>query len=192
MSWLSEVARAGCEPVALYLRYVRAMATLKKGSGSRILYPGVISIGKGCSIVIGCGSYVGAYSEIAVTECLCSEAGDIGLRIGNNTAIGAFANIRAHGNPIRIGNGVLIGQNVSIISSGHAKADDTGRVSRFDIDQKVKRPLVICDGAWVGAGAIILPGVTVGENAIVGAGAVVAKDVGANETWIGYSARRMS
>lgn len=186
------MARAGFEPVALYLRYVRAMAELRKGSGSRILYPGVISAGRGCPIVIGKGTYIGAYSEIAVSGCECNSTECIGLRIGDNTAIGAFANIRAHGNPIRIGNEVLIGQNVSIISSGHARAEDTGRVSRNEIDQRVKRPLVVCDGAWIGAGSIILPGVIVGENAIIGAGSVVTRDIGANEVWVGYSARRMS
>ena len=43
--------------------------------------------------------------------------------------------------------------------------------------------------AWVGAGALILPGVTVGENAIVGAGAVVTKDVPANMVVVGTPAK---
>jgi acetyltransferase-like isoleucine patch superfamily enzyme len=38
-------------------------------------------------------------------------------------------------------------------------------------------PVVIEDGAWIGAGSIILPGVTIGEGAVVGAGSVVTKDV---------------
>ena len=41
----------------------------------------------------------------------------------------------------------------------------------------------------IGAGAVILPGVTVGEKAVVGAGAVVTKDVPAGETWVGNPAR---
>ena len=43
--------------------------------------------------------------------------------------------------------------------------------------------------AWVGAGAIVLPGVTVGENAIVGAGSVVTKDVAANTVVVGNPAK---
>ncbi|MFD1549580.1 DapH/DapD/GlmU-related protein [Levilactobacillus fuyuanensis] len=43
--------------------------------------------------------------------------------------------------------------------------------------------------AWIGAGATVLPGVTVGENAIVGAGAVVTKDVPANVVVVGTPAR---
>ena len=38
-------------------------------------------------------------------------------------------------------------------------------------------PIVIGDGAWIGAGAIILPGITIGEYAVIGAGSVVTKDI---------------
>ena len=38
-------------------------------------------------------------------------------------------------------------------------------------------PIVIEDGAWIGAGAIILPGITIGEYAVIGAGSVVTKDI---------------
>lgn len=42
------------------------------------------------------------------------------------------------------------------------------------------KPVRVCTNAWIGAGATILPGVTVGENAVVAAGAVVTKDVAPN------------
>ena len=44
----------------------------------------------------------------------------------------------------------------------------------FDL---VRKPVVICDNVWIAMGAIVLPGVTIGEGAVVAAGAVVAKDV---------------
>jgi UDP-2-acetamido-3-amino-2,3-dideoxy-glucuronate N-acetyltransferase len=50
---------------------------------------------------------------------------------------------------------------------------------------------VIRKGASIGAGAIILPGITVGEGATIGAGAVVTKDVPAGETWIGNPAHKL-
>jgi acetyltransferase-like isoleucine patch superfamily enzyme len=50
-------------------------------------------------------------------------------------------------------------------------------------------PVVIKRNAWIGAGATILPGVTVGENAIVAAGAVVSKDVPANTVVAGVPAK---
>ena len=47
-------------------------------------------------------------------------------------------------------------------------------------------------GASIGGGAVILPGVTIGERAMIGAGAVVTKDVPAGETWVGNPARRVT
>ena len=44
-------------------------------------------------------------------------------------------------------------------------------------ERLVTAPITICDGVWIGARAIILPGVTIGEGAVVAAGAVVTKDV---------------
>jgi len=48
---------------------------------------------------------------------------------------------------------------------------------------------VVMDGAKIGAGAVILPGITIGEDAVVGAGAVVTKSVGSWETVVGNPAR---
>ena len=53
----------------------------------------------------------------------------------------------------------------------------------------VSRPIRLCGNVWIGAGAIVLPGVTVGENAIVGAGAVVTRDVPPNAVMGGNPAR---
>ena len=50
----------------------------------------------------------------------------------------------------------------------------------------------ICKGASIGAGAVILPGLTIGEGVMVGAGAVVTKSVPAGETWVGNPARRVA
>ncbi len=71
---------------------------------------------------------------------------------------------------ITIEDDVLIGPNVSILSEGHPVSPE----SRHSL---VPRPVYIKKNAWIGAGATILQGVTIGENAIVAAGAVVSKDV---------------
>lgn len=47
----------------------------------------------------------------------------------------------------------------------------------------------VCKGATIGAGCVVLPGVTIGEGAFVGAGSVVTKDVPAGELWLGNPAR---
>jgi UDP-2-acetamido-3-amino-2,3-dideoxy-glucuronate N-acetyltransferase len=49
----------------------------------------------------------------------------------------------------------------------------------------------ICQGASIGAGAVILPGITIGAGAMIGAGAVVTKSVPDGETWVGNPARRL-
>ena len=74
---------------------------------------------------------------------------------------------------ITIEDDVLIGPKVNLITENHP-IDPSNRKS-LDLAK-----IVIKKNAWIGAGAIILPGVTVGENAVVAAGAVVTKDVPAN------------
>ena len=48
----------------------------------------------------------------------------------------------------------------------------------------------ICEGASIGAGATILPGITIGKNAVIGAGSVVTRDVPECETWVGNPAKK--
>lgn len=68
---------------------------------------------------------------------------------------------------------VLIAPRVSILTVNHPEDPELRR-------GLILKPVVIKKGAWIGAGATVLPGVTVGENAIVAAGAVVGKDVPPN------------
>jgi acetyltransferase-like isoleucine patch superfamily enzyme len=74
---------------------------------------------------------------------------------------------------INIEDNVLIGPKVNLITENHP-TDPTQRKSL------ILQPIHIKNNAWIGAGATILPGVTIGENSIVAAGAVVNKDVPAN------------
>ena len=72
---------------------------------------------------------------------------------------------------ITIEDDVLVAANAQLISNNHAPEDHQILICK---------PIVLKRNCWIGAGATILPGVTVGENAIVGAGAVVTKDVAPN------------
>lgn len=84
---------------------------------------------------------------------------------------------------IDIGDDVMIGPNVQLISSGHP-LDPTTR--RLEI---TRAPIRIGRGAWIAAGATILQGVTVGDDAVVAAGAVVTRDVPARTMTAGIPAR---
>ena len=72
---------------------------------------------------------------------------------------------------ISIGEGAMIAANVQLISNNH---------DLHDRQILLCKPVRICRNAWVGAGATVLPGVTIGENAVVAAGAVVTRDVAPN------------
>ena len=71
---------------------------------------------------------------------------------------------------ITIGDGVFIAPDVKILTEGHPEEPSRRHTL-------LTKPVVIGDRVWIGAGATILPGVTIGENAIVAAGAVVSRDV---------------
>lgn len=92
------------------------------------------------------------------------------VKIGNNVMIMPDCLMMSRGG-ITIDDDAMIAANVQLISNNHDMHD---RKLLFC------KPVHICRNAWIGAGATILPGVTVGENAVVAAGAVVTKDVEPN------------
>lgn len=91
------------------------------------------------------------------------------IRFGKNVFVNSGCTFLDRGG-ITIEDDVFIGPNVSVITENHPEAPEL----RHNV---YTRPVVIKRNAWIGAGAILLPGVTVGQNAIVGAGAVVTRDV---------------
>jgi acetyltransferase-like isoleucine patch superfamily enzyme len=95
------------------------------------------------------------------------------LSIGSDVSIGKSAMLLCIGG-VTIGDQVMIAHGAQIVSAGHRipAAGSTMRFSGLEV-----APIVIEDGAWIGAGAIVLPGVRVGHGAVVAAGAVVTKDV---------------
>ncbi|KKP40257.1 MAG: nucleotide-diphospho-sugar transferase domain-containing protein [Candidatus Peregrinibacteria bacterium GW2011_GWC2_33_13] len=100
--------------------------------------------------------------------------------IGENTRIWAFKSIE-------LGDRVLIAHDVNIFDSNTHPLDPIDRHIHFkqittigfpqQINNLNEKPVIIEDDVWIGAKAIILPGVRIGEGAIIGAGSVVTKDV---------------
>jgi len=84
---------------------------------------------------------------------------------------------------IAIADDVMIGPNVSIITSGHPLRPAERRSG------VTAKPIVVERNVWIAAGAIIIGGVRIGENSVVAAGAVVAKDVPPNTLVGGNPAR---
>jgi maltose O-acetyltransferase len=85
---------------------------------------------------------------------------------------------------IHIGDGTQIGPAVQIYAADHPRNAETRRACL-----ELGRPMRIGSGVWIGGGAIVLPGVNVGDDAIIGAGSVVTRDVAAGTTVMGNPAR---
>lgn len=101
------------------------------------------------------------------------------LKIGNNVFINSNSLLMARGG-ITIEDDVMFAANVQLLSNNH---------DEYDRQVLLCKPIHIKKGAWIGAGASILPGVTIGKYAIVGAGAIVTKDVGDYEVAVGVPAK---
>lgn len=85
---------------------------------------------------------------------------------------------------VTIGDRTQIGPGVQILAADHPR-DAAGRASGLEFG----RPIRIGRNVWIGGGAIILPGVTIGDDALIGAGSVVTRDVPAGATAFGNPAR---
>ena len=86
--------------------------------------------------------------------------------------------------PITIGDDVQIGTNVQLLTPTHP-VDPELRRAKWE----AAKPIVIGDNVWLGSGAIVLAGVTIGADTVVGAGAVVTRDLPANVVAVGNPAR---
>ena len=108
--------------------------------------------------------------------------GGVDISVGRNVFINQNCTFYDLGG-LDIADNVMIGPNVSIITSGHPIEPSQRR------NGVIAKPIVIERNVWVAAGAIIIGGVTVGENSVVAAGSVVTKDVPPNTLVGGNPAR---
>lgn len=117
---------------------------------------------------------------------ICTNRIDIGSNVVIRSDCMFFAG-EEDGGDIIIENDVIIGSGVHIYCDNHRFDDPSQPIGQqgFVPTQAV----YIRQGAWIGARAILLPGVTIGRNAVVGAGAVVTKDVPDHTLAVGVPAR---
>jgi maltose O-acetyltransferase len=88
------------------------------------------------------------------------------------------------GAPVKIGEDVQIGPNVQLLTALHALDPSERRRGT-----ETAKPVTIGDGAWLAAGVIVLPGVTIGADTVIGAGSVVTKDMPAGHLCHGNPCR---
>lgn len=126
-----------------------------------------------------------------------------GCTIGDGTKIGAFVEIQKHATigtrckisshtficeGVTIEDDCFIGHHVCFINDPYPQATNPDGLLQTEKDWTVI-PTRVCRGAAIGSGAVILCGVTIGEEALVGAGAVVTKDVAPRQVVAGVPAR---
>ncbi|MFJ5963055.1 DapH/DapD/GlmU-related protein [Pseudarthrobacter oxydans] len=88
--------------------------------------------------------------------------------------------------PVTIGRNCDIGMRVTFVTSSHRIGSRERRAGAA-----TSAPITVGDGVWIGAAAVVLPGVTIGEGVIVAAGAVVTSDCAPNGVYAGVPARRV-
>ena len=112
---------------------------------------------------------LGDYSVIESFACVNNAVGDV--VIGHHTRIGLHNTVIG---PVTIGNHVNLAQGITVTALNHNFSDTEHRIDEQGVSTS---PVTLGDDIWVGANAVILPGVTIGNHSVVAAGAVVTKDV---------------
>ncbi len=148
---------------------------------SLVTNPQFISIGEGFNAL--------HHLRLDAIDRYMGKAYTPSIVIGDNVSFNSDCHIGAI-DRITIGNNVLLASRVYISDHFHGEiSSEALAVIPILRDLYSKGPVVIGDNVWIGEGACILPGVTVGRNAIIGANAVVTKDVPENAVVGGIPAK---
>lgn len=145
--------------------YIRLLAPLyqHRGRGSKIYH----------SVRMDTPPYrrfsLGDHSVIESFCCINNAVGDV--MIGDHTRVGIHNTIIG---PVSIGNHVNLAQGITVTALNHNFSDPDKRIDEQGISTAAVH---IGDDVWIGANAVVLPGVTIGNHSVVAAGAIVTKDV---------------
>ncbi len=145
--------------------WVRLLAPLyqHRGRGSKIYSSVRMDTPPYRRFSLGKGSVVESFS------CINNAVGDV--LIGDYTRIGLHNTIIG---PVTIGSHVNLAQGITITALNHNFDDSSLRIDQQGVGTQ---PVVIGDDVWIGANAVVLPGVSIGSHTVIAAGAVVTRDV---------------
>lgn len=145
--------------------YIRLLASLyqHRGRGSKIYRSARMDTPPYRRFSLGDHSVIESYA------CVNNAVGDV--IIGDYTRIGLHNTIIG---PVTIGSHVNLAQGITVTALNHNFENPDLRIDEQGVSTK---PVVIGNDVWIGANAVILPGVTIGEHCVVAAGAVVTKNV---------------
>ena len=136
---------------------------------------------------------IGDNSRIMRGAYLCSYVSnalpDEGIVLGRRCWIGVGAVLASGRGGLTLGENVLVGPGAICVTGDH----DFRREDLETVDQAYTgRPIAVGDNVWIGAGARVLGGVTIGDRAVVAAGAVVTRDVAPGDVVGGVPARPLA
>jgi len=134
-------------------------------------------------IRVGDNVTIGKYAVLSCTGVIANKG--TGITIGNNSAVGAQSFLGGQGG-IRIGNDVIMGPGVKIFSENHHYHQPDISIRK---QGESRKGVIIEDNCWIGAGAIILDGVSISKGCVVAAGSVVTKALPENSFAAGIPAR---
>jgi acetyltransferase-like isoleucine patch superfamily enzyme len=191
-TWLSGLAQLRHPDVVRHLGEVRQrreqLRALRAENPGARLSEGIILVGAAPGrLQAATGAQVREGSIAAFGD---EEQGYGRIVIGADSWIGQYNNLRAcAGGDIVIGARCLVSQFCTLVASQHAHA--AGMPIAGQGAQAGPRGVILGDDVWIGAGAVLLPGVEIGAGAIVGANAVVTRNVPPNEIWAGVPAAKI-
>lgn len=125
-------------------------------------------------IKIGIHTRIYPYSRIECFDSISGEKYIPQLRIGDNVLMGRYTTILCV-NSIEIGDDCMFASNCFVCDENHGMDPSIGL--RYEQQKLTYKPVKLGKNVWVGEKAIIMPGVTIGDNAVIGAGSVVTKDI---------------
>ena len=157
--------------------YIRLIAPLyqHRGRGSKIYASVRMDTPPYRRFTIGKRSVVESYS------CINNAVGDV--IIGDHTRIGLHNTVIG---PVTIGSHVNLAQGIVVTALNHNFENPKLRIDEQGVSTQ---PVTIGDDVWIGANAVILPGVAIGSHVVVAAGAVVTKDVPSHTLVAGVPAK---
>lgn len=155
------------------------------GAESMLQQPYSVLLGE-AAISVGDSTLISAGATLAASpEWEWSPDDGPIISIGSRVWAARGLSVVAH-RRVEIGDDVWFGPDVYITDACHDASDPTRPIGHH---MEPAQPVTIGDGAWIGTGVVVLPGVTIGERVVVGANAVVTDDLPANCVAVGSPAR---
>jgi len=181
--WVPTAAGIGLRALA-YRLIMRLDGTPAIEAGVRIAYASNVCLGKGVyldqgvylhalpgGITIGDGTFIMHHAMLHVFNF--RDLPRAAITIGRNCFIGEFNVVRGQGG-VHIGDDVYTGPMVQIVAVNHVYDDPNRPIREQGI---TAQGIKIEDDVWIGAGAAVLDGVTIGRGSVIGAGSIVANDI---------------